>query len=145
MRYALDANVLIYTLDPRDPVKRETAKAVLRSLTASGLGAMPAQALGEFSVNALRKLNLAPQDVAAQVQGYARTFPVLNLTSGIVLEALRGVRDFRLSYFDAQIWAAARLAQVPYVLSEDFNPGATLEGVTFINPFDPGFDPAGLV
>lgn len=41
---------------------------------------------------------------------------------------------------DAQIWAAARLKQVPYVLSEDFSADATLEGVTFLNPFGPEFD-----
>ena len=27
----------------------------------------------------------------------------------IVLEALRGVRDHQISYYDAQIWASARL------------------------------------
>lgn len=52
----------------------------------------------------------------------------------IVLEALRGVRDHHLPYFDAQIWACARLNQVPVVFSEDFNPGF-LEGMRFVNPF----------
>jgi predicted nucleic acid-binding protein len=28
-----------------------------------------------------------------------------------------------LSYYDAQIWAVARLGQVAVILSEDFNPG----------------------
>jgi predicted nucleic acid-binding protein len=45
---------------------------------------------------------------------------------------------------DAQIWAAARLGQVEMVLSEDFNPGSVLDGVTFINPLDPAFDPTAL-
>ena len=75
-----------------------------------------------------------------QVERYEQAFLVIPLTPAIVLEAVRGVRDYQLAYYDAQIWAAARLNQVPYVLSEDFNPGATLDGVTFLNPFAADFD-----
>jgi predicted nucleic acid-binding protein len=60
----------------------------------------------------------------------------LPLTSPVVLEALRGVREHLLSYYDAQIWALARLGQVAMALSEDFNPGAVLDGVSFTNPLD---------
>ncbi len=62
----------------------------------------------------------------------------------VVLDAGRGVRDHRLSYFDAQLWATARLNQIPLVLSEDFTHGRTLEGVRFLNPFEPAFSPAAL-
>jgi predicted nucleic acid-binding protein len=54
---------------------------------------------------------------------------VLPLTGPVALEALRGVREHLLSYYDAQIWAVARLGQVGAVLSEDFNLGAVLDGV----------------
>jgi predicted nucleic acid-binding protein len=57
----------------------------------------------------------------------------------IILEAVRGVRDHTLAYYDAQIWASARLNQIPVVFSEDFQDGLTLEGVRFINPFGDGF------
>jgi predicted nucleic acid-binding protein len=57
----------------------------------------------------------------------------------IVLEAARGVREHSLPYFDAQIWATARLNQVPIILSEDFASGTALEGVRFVNPFEPDF------
>jgi predicted nucleic acid-binding protein len=52
----------------------------------------------------------------------------------IVLEAARGVRDRSLSYYDAQIWATARLNQIPLVFSEDFTDGSVIEGVRFVNP-----------
>jgi predicted nucleic acid-binding protein len=65
---------------------------------------------------------------------------VIDLTPIIVLEAARGVRDHQLSYYDAQIWAAARLNQAPVVFSEDFQHQQTLEGVRFINPFSPDFE-----
>lgn len=41
---------------------------------------------------------------------------------------------------DAQIWAAARLAGITIVLTEDFNSGAVIEGVRFVNPFTPEFE-----
>jgi predicted nucleic acid-binding protein len=50
------------------------------------------------------------------------------------------VRKHLLSYYDAQIWAVARLGQVDVVLSEDFNPGAVLDGVAFANSLDPTFE-----
>ncbi len=52
---------------------------------------------------------------------------------------LRGVRDHQLSYYDAQVWATARLNQVPVIFSEDFNSNAPLEGVRFVNPFASDF------
>lgn len=49
-----------------------------------------------------------------------------------------------MSYYDAQVWAAAKLNQVPVVLSEDFPSGATVEGVTFLDPLAASFDLAEL-
>ncbi len=69
---------------------------------------------------------------------------MLPLTGPVALEALRGVREHLLSYYDAQIWAVARLGQVGAVLSEGFNPGAVLDGVSLANPLDPAFDLAEL-
>ena len=46
------------------------------------------------------------------------------------------MRDHALAYYDAQIWATARLSQIPVIFSEDFNSWSSLEGVRFVNPFD---------
>ena len=52
----------------------------------------------------------------------------------VVLEAVRGVRERSLSYWDTQIWAIARMHRISVVLSEDFQNGFQLEGVRFLNP-----------
>ena len=44
-----------------------------------------------------------------------------------------------MSYYDAQLWATARLNQVPIIFSEDFAAGSVVEGVRFVNPFAEGF------
>lgn len=145
-RYLLDSNVLVYALDAREPEKRERARAVIRGVALAGSGALPAQALSEFSNVCLRKLEppLAPEEAQREVERLSLAFPVLSLTAMVVMEALRGVREHRFSYYDAQVWAVARLGQVPVVLSEDFNPGAVIGGVSFVDPFHPAFDLATL-
>jgi len=60
---------------------------------------------------------------------------VFDLTQFIVLEAVRGFRLHRLSYYDAQIWATAKLHQVGMILTEDFTHDRVVEGVRFVNPF----------
>ncbi|HZJ09192.1 MAG TPA: hypothetical protein VFD39_05815 [Trueperaceae bacterium] len=61
---------------------------------------------------------------------------VLPLTPAVVLEALRGVHYHHMSYYDAQMWAMARLHQVPYLLTEDMACGAMIDGVKIVDPFN---------
>ncbi len=144
IRYLIDTNVLVYPHDTRDALKQERARAVLNRLMENDSGALSAQVLAEFSNVTLNRLKLPPADVYAQVEDYETAFPIYPLTPAVVLEAVRGVRDYGLSYYDAQIWAAAKLNQISIVLSEDFSTGSRLEGVTFVNPLEPTFDPANL-
>ncbi len=145
-RYLVDSNILVYTLDVRDPDKRQRAKEVIRRVALSGSAALPVQSLSELSNVCLRKLEpaLKPHEVRREIEKLYTAFKVIPLTAPVVMEALRGVYEHQFSYYDAQIWATARLAQMPVVLSEDFHSGATLDGVSFLNPFEPAFDPTIL-
>lgn len=71
-------------------------------------------------------------------------YRVLDLTPAVVLEGCRGSIEHGLPFWDALIWATAKLNQVPYLLTEDAEHGRFLEGVRFLNPFDPSFDLAVL-
>ena len=144
-RYVVDTNLLVYALDRREPEKRERAREVLQRVGGAGTAALPTQVLSEFANACLRKLEPRPdpETIRREVERLMLAFPVLPLTGPVVLEALRGVREHLLSYYDVQIWAA-RLGQVGVILSEDFNPGAVLDGVSFANPLDPAFDLAAL-
>jgi len=52
---------------------------------------------------------------AAYVERFARAFRVLDMMPMIEIEAARAARDRGLAYYDAQIWAAARLNQIPLI------------------------------
>ena len=140
--FLVDTNVLVYAYDPTDEEKRERAIEVLESLGTRQLGLLSSQILGEFFVTVTRKIPTPMTEAEAEhsVMHYARSWITYDLTKSIVLEAVRGLQRYRLSYWDSLIWATAKLNDVPNVLSEDFNDGALLEGVRFLNPFTTTFD-----
>ena len=142
----IDTNVVVYAYDPTHPRKQHTARQVLRQLVHAGRGRLSTQVLGEFFrvVTSRLATPLSPADAHAQLTDLSQTWPVLPVTPFIVLEAARGVRDHGLAFWDAQLWATARLNQIDSVLSEDFHDGRTLDGVRFRDPFAASFDPSAL-
>jgi predicted nucleic acid-binding protein len=135
----LDTNVLVYAVDPRDVAKQDRALYVLDRLISRGQAVLSAQCLSELFVVATRRLAepLSPADALTQVERLSRACRVVDVSAAVVMEGCRGVRDHHLSLWDALIWAAARLNQVSYVLTEDAEHGRFLEGVRFLDPFRP--------
>jgi predicted nucleic acid-binding protein len=142
----IDTNILVYAVDPAEPRKGRRAEEVLERLFRAGTGRLAVQSLGEFvqaTTSARRKL-LTTTEAVDLVDRLIRLWPVLDLTPAIVVLAARGVRDHRFAYWDAQIWATARIHGIPAILTEDGADGALIEGVRYVNPFSPGFDLARL-
>jgi predicted nucleic acid-binding protein len=142
----VDTNVVVYAYDRGQPEKQERALSALQRLASAGRGRLSAQVLAEFFRVATGKLPapLSGLEAERQIGLLARAWTVLPITPMIVLEAVRGARAHRLAYWDAQIWATARLNQIDMILTEDFQADRVLEGVRFVNPFVPAFDPAAL-
>lgn len=104
---------------------------------------MSAQVLSEFFVTVTRKISvpLTPDEAYERMKNYLQAWTVQDSTGLIVLEAVRGVREHQFAFWDALIWATARLNQISVVFSEDFNTEAVIDGVRFVNPFDGDFSP----
>jgi predicted nucleic acid-binding protein len=138
----VDTNVLVYAYDAGDTSKQERALQVLDALQGAGIGQLSAQTLAEFfrvTTRESRRL-LTVAEATEQVGKLARAWSVLEITPMIVLEAARGVRDHQLAYWDAQVWATARLNQIQTIFSEDFRSGSVVEAVHFVDPFQAEFD-----
>ncbi len=137
----IDTNLLVYAADSRDKSRQDKAVEVLKALVDAEAGCLSVQSLSEFVAVVTRKLSppFTGQEALVQVQKLIDTFPILELTEFVVLEAIRGLSRYRFSYYDAQLWATARLNQIPLIFSEDFDSGSTIEGVTFVNPFEKSF------
>jgi predicted nucleic acid-binding protein len=137
----IDTNVLVYASDPAETKRQDRALQTLKYLETTRLGRLSAQCLAEFvhvTTHSRRPLYTRAEAVQ-QVEYLLRAYPVFELTALVILEAARGARDHGLAYYDAQIWAAARLNQVTVVFSEDFSDSQVLEGVRFVNPFAEDF------
>ncbi|MEA3358964.1 MAG: PIN domain-containing protein [Thermodesulfobacteriota bacterium] len=143
----VDTNILLYAYDRSEQIKQSQAALILTRLATLRLGVLTPQVLGEFFVNATRKIKppLTIKQAYDRIQNYLLSWEVLDLTGPIVLEAVRGVRTHKMSYWDAQIWATARLHQIPLIFTEDFNPNAIIEGVRFVNPFGENFNLDGWI
>jgi predicted nucleic acid-binding protein len=138
----IDTNILVYSFDLAEPRKRELARKLLMSLQLYQQGILSVQCVGEFfnvvSRGKLPKMTL--EDAASQVEFFLQSFPVYPLTPGMIREAVRAVREHQISYFDAQLWACAKLHEISVIFSEDFQDGQILEGVRFVDPFAETFE-----
>ena len=135
-RFLVDTNILVYAYDRTEYTKQGRARQVLDWLYRTGLGTLSTQVLGEFFAAVTRGITekMSAQDGYSIVKDYASSWKVLPMTAETILESARGVVEHQFSYYDAQIWATAKLNGIPDVLSEDFSHGRRIEGVEFHNP-----------
>jgi predicted nucleic acid-binding protein len=131
-----DTNVFVYASDPRDPVKRATADAIVDALgrVDSALGL---QVVGELQ-NALRRRVRTPPLVAYRAaRDLLKRFQTFAYDERAVELALAEATVGRLSYWDALLLAAADAAGVTVMLSEDMADGLVFGALEVVNPFGP--------
>lgn len=135
MRF-VDTNVVLYAIS-RAPDERQKRERALSLLKSSDL-ALSTQVIQEFYVQATRPTRpggALSHDEAATVIRDLERFPVQPVTLRVIRDALVIRVRFRVSYWDAAILAAARLAGCRTVLSEDLSSGQDYGGVRVANPF----------
>ncbi len=138
----IDTNILVYAYDLREPVKRPVARIVVAELARQRRLLMTCQIVNEFFVTATRPDKrrggtpvLSHQTAAALIRRWCRAFPILPLSGETTGVALTGVERHALSFWDALIWACAKLADVKVIYTEDCQHERVVEGVQFLNPF----------
>ena len=143
--YLVDTNILVYAYDRSEMAKKAAAERVLVWLELNGSGVLSTQVMGEFFNSTTRKLvyKLTEAEAYRSLQRYLSVWRVLPVTGAIVLEAARASARHQLAFWDAQIWATAKLNQIPIVLSEDLQHGQRIEGVQFLNPLKGDFPGKG--
>jgi predicted nucleic acid-binding protein len=127
-----DSNVVLYLISG-DSMKADRAE----QLIGAG-GIISVQALNEFASVASRKNAMQPaeiRDVLSAVRAACSVVPLSLHTHDLALDL---VERFRVSFYDALIVAAARLANCSVLYSEDMQDGQTMEGVRIRNPFTRG-------
>ena len=134
-RFTLDTNILVYSIDAREPEKRALAASIIeRAVTRDCPLAL--QAIGEFFVAAASKLKLEPRDAARRAQLLIASFPTFAHSASALRAASDEASKGRFSFWDGVLLASAAEAGCTVILSEDMADGARFGSIVVANPFD---------
>jgi predicted nucleic acid-binding protein len=131
----IDTNILVYTLDKKDPKKRLTARRIIKMINESHQAVISTQVIKEFYVIATNKLKADPIIVKNIIHNF-RNMEIVNNDLELIEQAVDISVISQLSFWDSLIIAAAEKANCEYVISEDLNHGQTYRGVLLKNPFE---------
>ena len=130
----VDTNILLYAAGnaPSERAKSAIARRILKNDKV----ALSAQVIQEFYWVATRpnKLALTHDEAMAFIEVW-KMFSFQATTLGIVEDALFLCDQFRISYWDAAIVAAARHLNCKTLYTEDLTDGQDYGGVIVVNPF----------
>lgn len=132
----LDSNILLYARLEPDSEKGELAGRLVAGCAPHGI--LAAQVLGEFLAVVRRRRPEQLGDALREAALYRRVFRIAPTGPDTVLAAGDLVRRHGLQIWDAVIWKAAASLGAELFLSEDLQDGLELDGMTVLDPFDPG-------
>lgn len=129
----LDTNIVVYSFDLGDMRRHELAKNRLRELfLRQACVALSIQVLQEF-FNVMMRKGADPLILREAVEYYMRRDVVEN-TCALLRRAMAAQQTFQLSFYDANIVAAAQISGAKELWTEDLNTGQDYGGVIAVNP-----------
>lgn len=129
-----DTNILVYTDDQSSPDKQTRAIELFMDRQRQGLAVISLQVLQEYFVAVTRKLGVDAELAQRKVQILSRG-RVVRFAENDVIASIELHRLTRISFWDAMIVHAARIAGATKLYTEDLQHGSTIGGVSIVNPF----------
>lgn len=135
-RTFVDTNILVYAHDADAGEKHASAAKAVAELWVSRNGILSAQVLQELYITLTRKVaSPVTRNLARRlIRNYLTWELVLN-DGAIILHACEIEENYRLSFWDGLIVAAAYSKNAAIILTEDLNDGQNIEGIRIQNPF----------
>jgi predicted nucleic acid-binding protein len=135
-RLFVDTNVLVYQLDTREPDKQARARAWMENLWATHSGRISFQVLQELYVTLTAKLVPGlDREASRKIVRALWAWQPVQADERLFAGAWTVQDRFGLSWWDALIVAAARVADCSHLLTEDLQHGQDLDGLRVIDPF----------
>lgn len=131
----VDTNVLIYLKDPREPRKQSLARKWIEALDERELLVISPQVMNEFAHVVLRKFPATSRGELVGFLGAMSDWCKAPLTATTCLDAVSLQAEFRYSFFDSVLLAAALAYGCDIFLSEDLASGQQIGDLTIIDPF----------
>lgn len=129
-----DTNILVYSIDLRDPQKHGIAKRVVDECSDMGC-AVSLQCLSEFFRAVTMKHLLPIPDARRIVQILRRSMNVFPMNEADLLNAMAIYQRYDIQFFDALLIATVERAGCTTLISEDMQHEGHYGGVTVVNPF----------
>ena len=129
-----DTNVLLYADDDSARRKQSRAISLITDCQRRNALVISLQVLQEYYAAATRKLRVDPAVAQQKVEILARA-RIVRFEEKDVVAAIELHRLSQISFWDAMIVHAARVANVAVLYSEDLHHGSILGGVRVVNPF----------
>lgn len=132
----IDTNIIIYAYDVTAGKKHKAAGNILSELWNSGLGVISTQVLQEFFVTVVQKIPkpIEKQQAKEIVGDFLKWHVVVN-SGDAIIEAIDICLNSGYSFWDSMIIQAAITGGAAILISEDFQNGQLISGVTIRNPF----------
>lgn len=132
----LDTNILVYSRDAGSGVKQMLAEKLIKHLWESRSGALSVQILNEYFVTVTRKLKpgISP-DQAWKDICLLKAWQPISINWRLLERSNQIIQEHSLSWWDAQVVAAAQLANCSLLYTEDLSDGQQFGNVLVINPF----------
>jgi predicted nucleic acid-binding protein len=140
----VDTNVLLYSHDVREPLRRTQARQWLDHLWITGRGRMSWQVLNEFYANAVRKLGVAEPRARETVKLLSTWHPG-GISMDVVERGWYWMEQAQVPWWDSLILASAERLDCAILLSEDFQSGRDYAGIKVVNPFEVQPEQASLL
>lgn len=134
VRILVDTNVVIYTLDNRDPIRQARCHAWVSAMAAHRSITISPQVINEAH-NVLRKKLGVPSHDAERLLDPWLTVCDAPLTRRETEAALKIEQRWKAAWWDALLIASAAAAQCSHLLTEDTQAAPVIEGVKIIDPF----------
>jgi predicted nucleic acid-binding protein len=131
VKLTIDSNILIYAFGNQNEEKKRIAKSLL-----SECQVMSIQTVNETVYILQRKFNYTMMELIDVVQFFKENFQIRDLDFNILEKALDIMRNYKYSFWDSMMLAAAITNNCKIIYSEDMQHNQIIDGrLTIINPF----------
>ncbi len=134
MKITIDANILVYAFDRSEAERHAIARDIVARATNSDC-VLTLQSLAETYRTVSRKRIVAPQLAEEYVQALSQRFRIVTASMADLRSAMRVVREHKIAFWDAMLWATAAAAGCRMMISEDFQTNRQLGPIVFRSPF----------
>jgi predicted nucleic acid-binding protein len=135
MNCFIDTNLIVYTVDPQEPEKRQQAKDFLTRIIRRHTLVLSPQSLNECYRVVTEKRGLMPRNEARLFVYAWSDFCTANYDFEVTRKAWQIQDQHRFGWWDCMLLASASSARCDVFMSEDMQHGQRVDELVVLNPF----------